>query len=151
MTLVIDTAPLVALADATDPLREAIHAVLLAEEGPFIIPAPATAEIDHMLGRRVGAAGCRAFLADLAAGRFDVACLDHADYATVLELEDRYADLDLGLVDCAIVVTAARASTRRLLTLDERHFRSVRPLDGGSFVLLPTDRWATIQKRGWSG
>ena len=140
MTLVIDTAPLVALADTTDPLRDAVHAVLIAEEGPLVIPAPATAEIDYLLGRRAGAAGRRAFLADLAAGRFDVACLDHADYATVLELEDRYADLDLGLVDCAIVVAAARSRTHRLLTLDERRFRSIRPLDDGSFVLLPTDR-----------
>jgi predicted nucleic acid-binding protein len=57
----------------------------------------------------------------------------------VLELEERYADLDLGLVDCAIVVIAGRPRTHRLLTFDERHFRSVRPLDGGSFVLPPAD------------
>lgn len=139
MTLVVDTAPLVALADAADPLRDAVHAVLVAEDGPLIIPAPATAEIDYLLGRRVGAAGRRAFLADLAAGRFDVACLDHLDHAAILELEHRYADLDLGLVDCAIVVIAARARTHRLLTFDERHFRSARPLDGGSFALLPAD------------
>ena len=139
MTLIIDTAPLVALADATDPLRDAIHAALVAEDGPLIIPAPATAEIDYLLGRRLGTIARRAFLADLAAGRFDVACLDPTDYATVLELEDRYADLDLGLVDCTLIAIAARARTRRLLTLDERHFRTVTPLDGGSFVLLPAD------------
>jgi len=86
VTLVIDTAPLVALADAADPLRDAVHAVLVAEDGPLIVPAPATAEIDYLLGRRLGAAARRALLADLAAGRFDVACLDHADHATVLEL-----------------------------------------------------------------
>jgi hypothetical protein len=57
-------------------LRDAIHAMLVAEERPLIIPAPATAEIDHLFGRRSGAAARRAFLADLAAGRFDVACLD---------------------------------------------------------------------------
>jgi len=139
VTLVVDTAPLVALADAANPLRDAVHALLLAEEGPLVIPAPATAEIDHLLGRHVGVAARLAFLADLAAGRFDVACLDHVDHATILELEHRYADLDLGLVDCAVVAIAARARTNRLLTFDERHFRSVSPLDGGSFVLLPAD------------
>ena len=139
MTLVVDTAPVVALADSSDPLRDAILAVLVAEDGPLIIPAPATAEIDHLLGRRLGPAARWAFLADLAAGRFDVACLDSTDYATVLELERQYADLDLGLVDCALIAVAARARTHRLLTLDERHFRAVTPLDGGTFVLLPAD------------
>jgi hypothetical protein len=27
----------------------------------------------------------------------------------------------------------------RLLTFDERHFRTIRPLQGGSFTLLPAD------------
>ena len=43
------------------------------------------------------------------------------------------------LADCAAVVLARRFRTRRLLTLDERHFRAVAPLQGGSFELLPVD------------
>jgi hypothetical protein len=34
---------------------------------------------------------------------------------------------------------AARFRTRRLLTFDERAFRTVTPLQGGRFVLLPGD------------
>jgi uncharacterized protein len=51
----------------------------------------------------------------------------------------RYRDLELGLADASIVVLAERFGTRRLLTLDERAFRSVTPLRGGQFTLLPAD------------
>jgi uncharacterized protein len=37
------------------------------------------------------------------------------------------------------VILAGRFETRRILTFDERHFRALRPLDGGSFTLLPAD------------
>ena len=38
-----------------------------------------------------------------------------------------------------MVVLAGRHGTTCLLTLDERHFRTVRPLTGRSFTLLPAD------------
>ena len=137
MTLIVDAAPLVALADRRDPLRAAVRDVLVTEPGKLIIPAPVTAEVDYLLGRRIGRAARLAFLNDLASGRFVVQCLELDEYSTVAELEGRYADLDLGLADAAVVVLAARFDTRRLLTFDNRHFRAVRPLQGGAFELLP--------------
>lgn len=139
MTLLIDAAPLVALADPTESRREAILDALTTETGTLVIPAPTTAEIDYLLGRRFGPGARRAFLADLAAGRFSVGNLERADYATIIDLETRYADLDLGLADCALVTLAARHRTTRVLSFDERHFRTVAPLDGGAFTILPAD------------
>jgi predicted nucleic acid-binding protein len=140
VTLLIDAAPLVALADRRDPLRAAVRDVLVAEPGGLVIPAPVTAEVDYLLGRRIGRAARLAFLDDLAAGRFAVESLELDDYTTVVELESRYADLDLGLADAAVVVLAARFDTRRVLTFDQRHFRTVRPLQGGAFELLPINQ-----------
>ena len=57
----------------------------------------------------------------------------------MIELETRYADLELGLADCALVVLAQRHQTDRVLSLDERHLRAVVPLQGGAFTLLPFD------------
>lgn len=139
MTLLIDTASLVALADASEPRRDEILAAVHDEPGSLIIPAPTTAEIDYLLGQRLGDTARRAFLTDLTAGRFIVASLEREDYATVADLDARYADLRLGLADCALIVLAHRHETTRLLTFDERHFRAVAPLSGGSFTLLPTD------------
>ncbi len=139
MTLLIDAAPLVALADTGEPWREPIQAVLSNEPGALVIPAPTTAEIDYMLGQRFGAPARRAFLSDLAIGRFAVAALERDEYSRVVELEARYSDLELGLADCALVVLAARYRTTRILSLDERHFRAVRPLHGDAFTILPLD------------
>ena len=57
----------------------------------------------------------------------------------MVDLETRYADLDLGLADCALVVLAQRYQTDRILSFDERHLRAVAPLRGGAFTLVPFD------------
>ncbi len=140
MTLILDAAPVVALAEHDDPRRAEILEIMQGEPGELIMPAPVTAEVDYLLGRRYGRPARVAFLQDLAAGRYMVACLEREDYATVGELEARYADLELGLADCATVVLANRYDTTQIVTFDERHFRAVTPLQGGAFTILPADR-----------
>jgi len=139
VTLILDAGPLVALADRADRMREPVRHVLSAEPGPFVIPAPVTAEVDYLLGMRHGDRARRAFLTDLAAGRFTVACLEREEHRLVAELEARYEALRLGLADCSLVVTAHRHRTERILSFDERHLRAVAPIAGGAFTLLPAD------------
>ena len=139
MTLILDTAALVSLADADEPRRDAVLHALHHENAPLVLPAPATAEIDYLLCSRFVPAAREAFLTDLGSGRFTVACLELGDYATIADLEHRYADLELGLVDSSVIVLAARYCTRRIVTFDECHFRAITPLDGGAFTILPAD------------
>jgi hypothetical protein len=84
-----------------------------------------------MLRRRLGAQAARAFLADLADGRFQVDGMTREEHAMASSLHDRYVGLDLGLADLSLIVLA--------LTFDEREFRPVSPIQGGAFTLLPTD------------
>lgn len=140
MTLIVDAAPLVALADRDDPTQPDVETILRGHRGPLVVPAPVTAEVDHLLGVRVGEAARHAFLEDLAAGRFEVACLDRDDRALALELDERYRDLRLSLADLSVIIAAWRHDTLELVTFDERDFRAVAPVQGGSFVLLPCDR-----------
>lgn len=139
MTLVVDAAPLVSLADLREPRRREILELLQANRGELFIPGPVTAEIDYLLGRRFGPEARRAFLEDLSARRYETPGLAGPDYEAALGLDRRYADLNLGLADLSVVVMAGKLGTRRLLTFDERHFRVVRPLQGGVFTLLPAD------------
>lgn len=139
MTVVLDAAPLVAGADRRDRLRSAVEAVLRDEPGELVIPAPVTAEVDYLLGRRIGRNARLGFIEDLAAGRFVVAHVEAEEYGVIADLERRYEDLDVGLADLSVVVAAQRYRTRRVLTFDERHFRALRPLGGGRFTLLPAD------------
>jgi predicted nucleic acid-binding protein len=139
VTVVIDAGPLVAFGDANDPHYAQIDKLLRTVDGPLIIPAPVTAEVDYLLGQRLGRGPRRNFIADLATGRFTVACLEREDYVTVGDLDARYADLGLGLADCSLVVIANRYRTDRIVSFDERHFRTVIPLRGGAFTILPAD------------
>jgi uncharacterized protein len=139
VTIVIDAGPLVAFGDANDPHFAQIERLLRTVDGPLIVPAPVTAEVDYLLGQRLGRGPRRDFIADLAAGRFTVACLEREDYATVGDIDARYADLGLGLADCSLVVIANRYRTDRIVSFDERHFRTVTPLRGGAFTILPAD------------
>jgi predicted nucleic acid-binding protein len=139
VTLIVDAAPLVALGDARDPLHAAVGDVLRAEGGDLVVPAPVAAEVDYLIRGRGTAAAARAFLRDVASGRFRVEGLTADEHGTVARLDEQYADLDLGLADLSVVILAHRFRTRRLLTFDERDFRAVTPLSGGSFMLLPRD------------
>lgn len=71
---------------------------------------------------------------------FEIATLSQADLVDAVYVDDRYADLSLGLTDASIVVRAARYGAIDILTLDERHFRAVRPRHHAqAFRVLPAD------------
>lgn len=98
------------------------------------------AESDHLVRARLGVDAARVLADDVAAGAYVLATLTAADIATCVELDRAYGDLGLGLTDATLVLLAARASSATLLTLDDRHLRAVRPLQGDAFRLLPADR-----------
>ncbi len=137
MTLVIDAEPMLALGEARHPLHTAILDTLQGEVGELILPAPVSAEVDHLIGRRGGIEARRRFLEDLALGRFRVEGLTPEEHAMALTIHYRYPDLGLGMADLSVVVLAHRFRTNRLLTFDERHFGAIEPIDGGAFTLLP--------------
>ena len=139
MTLIIDAAPLVALGDRRDPLHSAVLQTLESESGDLVVPAPVFAEIDSLLRSRGGREAARRFLRDVADRRLQVEGLSREEHDIVWDLDGRYGDLDVGLADLSVVVLAQRFRTRRLLTFDERRFRTLRPIAGGAFTLLPTD------------
>jgi predicted nucleic acid-binding protein len=139
MSLMVDVGALYAQADRADPHHLAVVEVLHAERGPLVTSQIAVAEADYLMLTRLGLEVELAFLQDLAAGTFLADCLSRAELGLALEVARRYRDLKLGVSDAALVVLARRHQTRRLLTFDERAFRAVTPLQGGSFTLLPAD------------
>ncbi len=139
MTVIVDAAPIVAMGDRRDRERARVRQFLLSTPDDLVVPAPVSAEIDYLLGTRGGPDARERFLMDLASGAYSVVCLEPAEYRELVGLNRQYAALNLGLADLSVVVLAARYDTLRILTFDYRHFRAVRPLQGGSFVLLPGD------------
>ena len=61
-----------------------------------------------------------AFLADVQTGAYSLDCGED-DFARIRELLGRYADLDLGFTDAAVIACAER-NGGRVLTFDRRDF-----------------------------
>ena len=139
MALIVDANALYAHANADEPAHRAIVRVLDAEREALVTTELAVAEADYLILDRLGPAAEAAFIEDLVSGTFLVECLDRDGLSDARELIDRYRDLRIGLADASLVVIAGRYDTRRILTLDERAFRAVIPLSGGSFTVLPAD------------
>ena len=139
MTLIVDAAPLVAFANSADTDHEQVRHILHSEPGELVLPAPVSAEVDYMIRTRLGDQAAQAFLVDLSRTVYRVECVSDDEYSAVLELNEQYSGLRLGLADASVVVLAARFNTRRILTFDQRHFRVVEPIQGGTFTILPAD------------
>lgn len=97
------------------------------------------AEADYLILNRLGIDVELAFLDDLAGGTFVVENLMRKELGLARDLARRHRDLELGLADVSMVVLANRYATRRIVTFDERAFRTVAPLQGGTFTVLPAD------------
>jgi predicted nucleic acid-binding protein len=136
--IVLDTSFVVALLWGEDERhREATEFYARAEDR-FATTPLVLAEIDYMLHRRATPAEAQAFNAEIRAGSLGVEWWPRLEVQSA-EIADRYAEIGLGLTDASLVALAGRLETTRIATFDERHFRTVEPLSGGLFELLPAD------------
>ncbi len=138
MTVVADTGALYALYDADDVHHADVRRVIEDERGPIIIPVVILAELDYLLRGFLGIGAELDFLEGIASGAYILEASTPEDLARARELIATYRALDIGLVDAAVVATAERLNIYRILTMDERDFRAIRPRRG-SFTLLPAD------------
>jgi predicted nucleic acid-binding protein len=140
--IIVDTSAVLASLDEAYPEHEAIAQILATADGPLVISPMVAAESDYMLHSRLGAAAARQFAADVAAEAYELPEWTAADHAAALEVINQNSDDSnyIGITDAANVVLADRYRTTHLLTLDQRHFRRLRPLWGaGHFTVLPYD------------
>lgn len=137
--IILDTSGLLAAIDGSQRHHQAAADVLRNEPGPFALSPFILAELDYLLSQRVSAAAASALLGQVAAGAYRLETFDGDDAARATEVIERYRDLEIGLADASLVVLAERYRTWDLLTLDERHFRTVAGPGGRAFRILPAD------------
>jgi uncharacterized protein len=137
VALICDTGPLYAAMDRRDTDHDRCAALLAEADGPLVVPAPVVVELDWLAHARLGPEPFRTFLSDVEEGAVAIVDLERADYARAHELLGRYADLDLGFVDAAVLAVVERLNEPKLATLDHRHFRALRPRHVSSLDLLP--------------
>jgi uncharacterized protein len=127
--VVADTGPLVAAANRRDEAH-ALAAALVTQLGrDLLVPDPVLVEVDQLLRARVGSQVARLFLHAVAIGEHTVAFLSSGLLRRAVELDARFADLDLGLADTAVMACAERHDLP-ILTFDFAHFRAAAPRTG---------------------
>jgi predicted nucleic acid-binding protein len=99
---------------------------VLISASAVIVPGLVLAEVDYFLRdeRRV----MRKLIAEIfdPATRYEYELPLPSDIARALELDARFGELDLGLVDGTVAAVAERRQVYRVLTTDRRDFTAIR-------------------------
>jgi len=135
VALIVDTGPLVALLDATDPDHERCATLLGQADEPRMVPVCVLVEVEYLL--RPWPEAFSALLRDFDTGAFELLDLPPRWLLRSGELIERYRDLPLGLVDATVVASTEMLGETKVATLDHRHFTVVRPAHAPALELLP--------------
>jgi uncharacterized protein len=135
--ILVDTGVLFATADRDDPDHAACDDLLAQYANELVVPVPVAVEAAWLIESRLGPAAETTFLRSVSSEEVILEDLTSADWARVIELVDRYADLPLGTVDASVVAVAERLGVTQVATLDHRDFSVVRPVHVATFKLLP--------------
>ncbi len=137
--MIADTSFVVALMNAGDDDHAAVSRWYAGHTGSLVTTPLALAEIDHLVTREAGQAAARVLREQIELGGLRIEWWPTAAYRAV-EVAAEYDWLEIGLVDASLVALAERRATAEIATLDERHFRRIKPLTGEpAFSLLPAD------------
>ena len=137
--IVLDTSVALAYMDRQDSNHEPVRDWMQSLEQELVTTPLVMAELDHLVLRAGGAAAARALREDLDNGAYQLEWWPTATRDTV-EVARTHESMQLGLTDASLVALAAYLHTTSIATLDERHFRALRPLTHGDvFTLLPAD------------
>ena len=74
---------------------------------------------------------------DLLAGAYRLETSTMADLARCHEIQTRYDDQPVGVVDASVLALLERLGESKLATLDHRHFSILRPAHVEALRLLP--------------
>jgi predicted nucleic acid-binding protein len=138
--IVLDTSVVLALMDRRDVNHERVRVWMEAVRDELCTTPLVLAELDYLVPERGGSTAAQALREDFQEGAYLVEWWRSALRETIAAAR-LYESIDLGLTDASLIALAAHLETTRVATLDERHFRAVRPLKGDatSFTLLPAD------------
>ena len=137
--IVCDTGAIVAAINRDDAEHHITAEFFRSFHGRLIIPDVAITEICFLFRKQISPQAEVRFIRRIAKHEFDVEHLTDADWERVAVLTDKYDDFPLGVVDAAVIAVAERLKISEIATLNDRHFRAVRPEHIKAFRLLPYD------------
>jgi hypothetical protein len=135
--IVADTGALIALFDRSDRHHEDCRLLYEANPDAWVLPWAILPEVDYLTATHLGSKAQDLWLADLAAGSFNVEWGRPEDLAVAERICRRHKDLRIGLVDAVVIAVAERLRAAAIATLDLKHFGAV--AIKGRPRLLPRD------------
>jgi len=135
--ILADTSGLLALFNSREPAHDTARRAV-EDAGEELVVSPfVLAELDYLVATWLGTAAELTVLRELSGGAYVLAAMDDESVGLATDVIENYRDQAIGLTDASLVVLADRYGTRRVLTLDHRHFRVLRTGTGAPFELLP--------------
>lgn len=132
---IVDASVIVAAVNQLDRDHRRCIPVLSDPRLRLVFPALVVTEACYMIQRELGAQSEARFVRTLAAETVDAP--DAGEWERMAALMEQYADLPLGAADASVIALAERYRTDTIVTLDRRHFGTVRPAHVAAFRLLP--------------
>ena len=135
--MIVDTTVLLSFFNRKEPAHATVSAMIGATDEPLVVSPYVLAELDYFLLTRSGVQQELLALRTLLEPAWEIAKVTDAHLAQAVDLVEKYADEKIGLTDAVNIVLASEYRTRRIATLDHRHFRVLRLLDGSPVEILP--------------
>jgi predicted nucleic acid-binding protein len=131
-TWLIDTGPLVAYIDRTDPAHEAVASVLEPFAGQLVTTSAVVTEAMYFLGDSKGGAMALAELLFNAGARIEESTQPE-QLVEAAQMMDKYGDTPMDFADATLVLTGEALGALEILTLDRRGFSTYRTTKGKAF------------------
>lgn len=129
MKVVADTGPLLSAAHRNDSAHDLARGLVTALGRDLLVLTTVVVEVDHLLRARLGPEVARRFLGALTSGQHTAVFMSPGLLRRAAEIDARFADLDLGLVDASVMAFAERHELP-ILTFDFEDFRATTPEHG---------------------
>jgi uncharacterized protein len=137
--ILLDTSGILAAMFPDQNRHRECAAALIDAAPPRILSPFVLAETDYLIQKFGGVEAEILFLAEIGRRAYELATFNEDDVDAARQLVAKYRGLGIGLADASIAVLASRYDTLDVLTLDERHFRAIRPAPRKHFRILPAD------------
>jgi predicted nucleic acid-binding protein len=124
--LIADAGFFYALADRTDRHHRVAVDALQALSEPLITTWPVLTEATHLMQARLSAAVATRFMEHVADGLSVIHAIDAAQSRVIARLMKKYADLPMDLADASLVLLAEHLDDGRILSTDQRDFKTYR-------------------------
>lgn len=148
-TWLVDTGPLVAYLDASDPDHRRVAAAFDDFRGRLVTSSAVVTETMHFVS--AGRDGPRLLAGFVEASRMAIHDLSRPpELGEAVALMEKYADVPMDFADATLMLLSEALGIREIATLDRRGFSTYRTRRGRALRLVLDDRSPTGKRRSRS-